>query len=344
MPRNRKRARRRGLVLGAGGVLGSAWMIGALHAYETSTGTDVREVDMVVGTSAGSVLAALLAAGVSIERMVSSERGLAAPDEIVLDYRDLGTGLPPRPRMRIGSPRLLTASARRPRSVTPMVALAALLPQGRGTITAVGDLVAAASLRECGTTGRWSGSPRLRVVAMDYDTGERAMFGGTGAPRPPVPIAVMASCAIPGWYTPIEIAGRRYVDGGTRSPASLDMLIDSDLDEVLVLAPACSLEIDRPRGGLARVERRVRRIATRRLMGEVERVRAAGIEVTVVCPGPEDLEAIGGNVMDAARRAEVFEVSLRTTAVLFSQIHGGGAVAGPGVVALPTPGELGLAG
>jgi NTE family protein len=225
-----------------------------------------------------------------------------------------------------------------------MVALAALLPQGRGTITAVGELVAAASERECGTIRGWSRSPRLHVVAMDYDTGERVMFGAPGAPRPPVPTAVMASCAIPGWYTPIEIAGRRYIDGGTRSPASLDMLVDTGIDDVLVLAPACSLEIDRPRGGLARVERRVRRTATRRLMGEVEKVRGAGLEVTVVCPGPEDLEAIGGNVMDASRRADVFEMSVRTSMALFSQIYGRGAVADPGVVALPTPGDLGLAG
>jgi NTE family protein len=128
----------------------------------------------------------------------------------------------------------------------------------------------------------------------------------------------MASCAIPGWYTPIEVAGRRYVDGGTRSPASLDLLAHSGLDEVLVLAPACSVETDRPRGGLARLERRVRRRATLRLMSEVEKVRAAGIHVTVACPGPEDLQTIGGNVMDASRRADVFEVGLRTSAALFS--------------------------
>jgi NTE family protein len=310
-------------------------MIGALCAYETATGADLRDVDVIVGTSAGSVLAALLSVGVGIDRMARLERGLGAPGELGIDYRDLGCGLPPRPQLRIGSPRLLGASARHPRSVAPMVALAAILPRGRGTIAAVGDLVAEACRRESGCVG-WPRSPRLCVVAVDYDTGERAMFGGPGVSRPPLPSAVMASCAIPGWYAPIEIAGRRYIDGGTCSPTSLDLLAGTGVEKALVLAPACSLETDRPRGGLARVERRVRRMATRRLVREVGKVRAAGIDVTVACPGPEDLAVIGGNVMDAARRTEVFETSLRTCAALFAR-------AGVGVDACAGA-ELGLAG
>jgi NTE family protein len=271
--------------------------------------------------------------------MVDSERGLDAPGDLVLDYRDLGTGLPPRPRLRIGSPRLLSTSARHPRSVTPMVALAALLPPGRNAITAVGELVSAAHARDGdggsvgsvvggnsvvvggggGVAQRWPTAPALRVVAMDYDTGDRVMFGAPDAPDTSVADAVMASCAIPGWYAPIDIGGRRFVDGGTRSPGSLDLLVDVGLDEILVLAPACAIEPDRPRGGLARVERRVRRTATRRLMLEVAQARAAGIDVVVATPGPDDLEAIGGNVMDATRRSTVFEVSLRTSTELFEE-------------------------
>ncbi|ONH53028.1 patatin [Frankia sp. CcI49] len=335
----RKRASHRGLVLGAGGVLGSAWMIGALRAIETEQGIDVRDHDVVVGTSAGSVIAALLGLGVGADVMVNSERGIFEPGYPVLDYRDLGASLPPRPRMRMGSPRLLTATALHPRQASPMVALAALLPQGRGQIAAIGDLVSAAvarldepldplsakrsaSVPPGARRGRtptalrpngWPRSPGLRVVAMDFDTGGRVLFGSESAPPAPLPEAVMASCAIPGWYAPIRIAGRRFVDGGTRSPASLDLLADSDLDEVTVLAPACSFECDRPRGAVALVERQMRRAATRRLAREIELVQAAGIRVTVLCPGPEDLEVIGGNMMDLTRRAEVFETSLRTS-------------------------------
>ncbi|WP_041938894.1 MULTISPECIES: patatin-like phospholipase family protein [Frankia] len=309
----RRRAPRRGLVLGAGGVLGSAWMIGAMRAVETETGRDLGSSDLVVGTSAGSVVAALLSLGVGIDVMANSERGLYEVGDPVLDYRDLGASLPPRPRMRMGSPRLLTASALHPRHASPMVTLAAILPQGRGKISAVGDLVSAAMDRQGLDLAEWPAPPILRVVAMNFDTGHRVLFGSPDAPRVTLPEAVMASCAIPGWYAPIESGGQRFVDGGTRSPTSVDLLADAGLEEVLVLAPACSLASDRPRGAVAMVERQVRRAATRRLLREVELVEAAGTRVTVLSPGPEDLAVMGGNLMDLTRRAEVFETSLRTT-------------------------------
>ncbi|WP_131785835.1 patatin-like phospholipase family protein [Protofrankia symbiont of Coriaria ruscifolia] len=314
-----RRLPRRGLILGAGGVLGSAWMIGALRAYEESTGIDVRGMDMTVGTSAGSVLAALIGLGTSVETMVNSEYGRPLFGDPVLDYTRLGSTLPPRPRMRIGSRRLLAVSARHPRSVTPLVALVSLLPQGRGTLAAVGDLVS--SVGSNVTT--WPTPAPLWIVAMDYDTGTRVVFGSPGAPRASIAEAVMASCAIPSWYAPVVIDGRPYVDGGTRSPTSVDLLINAGLDEVLVLAPACSLAFDQPRGALARIERQMRRLATRVLVRETELLRAAGTKVTVICPGPEDLKIIGGNVMDLTRRQEVFQTSLRTSAAALAMAAAG---------------------
>ncbi|MCK9922507.1 patatin-like phospholipase family protein [Frankia sp. AgPm24] len=310
---SRRRTVRRGLVLGAGGVLGSAWMIGALCAVETETGRDLARSDLVVGTSAGSVVASLLGLGISVEAMANSERGIHESGDPILDYRDLGASLPPRPKMRMGSPRLLTASALHPRHATPMVTLAALLPQGRGKISAVGDLVLAGMGRAGVDPNHWPDRPALRIVAMNFDTGDRVLFGSPEAPRMSLPDAVMASCAIPGWYAPIEVNGQRFVDGGTRSPTSVDLLVDAGLDEVVVVAPACSLATDRPRGAVALVERQVRRAATRRLLREVALLEGVGTRVTVICPGPDDLMAMGGNLMDLTRRAEVFETSLSTT-------------------------------
>lgn len=111
----RKQAPRRGLVLGAGGILGSAWIIGALRAYQAQTGDDARSFDLIVGTSAGSVVATLLGLGVDVDTMADSERGLYGPGAPILDYRDLGASLPPPPRMRMGSPRLLTSAVLHPR-------------------------------------------------------------------------------------------------------------------------------------------------------------------------------------------------------------------------------------
>jgi NTE family protein len=118
--------------------------------------------------------------------------------------------------------------------------------------------------------------------------------------------------------------------------------VDAGLDEVIVLAPACSFETDRPRGAVARVERQMRRAATRRLAREVEVARAAGVRVTVLCPGPEDLEAIGGNVMDITRRVEVFETSLRTCGVALRGAAVGITAAGAAPAQPGPPDEVGL--
>jgi NTE family protein len=160
----------------------------------------------------------------------------------------------------------------------------------------------------------WAPHPSVWVVAMDYDSGKRVAFGRAGAPPARIDEAVMASCAIPGWYAPITIGGRRYVDGGACSSTSVDLFAGQGLDEVFVVAPMVSFAYDAPAGMAARLERRVRRAITRRLLREAEKVQAAGTRVTMLGPGPEDLEAIGGNLMDASRRDAVLEVSLRTSA------------------------------
>ncbi|MEO6025656.1 MAG: patatin-like phospholipase family protein, partial [Candidatus Binatia bacterium] len=54
-----------GLVLGAGGATGHAFHIGVLSALEEATGWDPRTADVIVGTSAGAVIAALLRGGLS---------------------------------------------------------------------------------------------------------------------------------------------------------------------------------------------------------------------------------------------------------------------------------------
>lgn len=123
----------------------------------------------------------------------------------------------------------------------------------------------------------------------------------------------MASCAIPGWFAPQVIGGRRYVDGGACSPTSLDLVLPLGLDTVFVLSPMTSFAFDEPTTVAARLERHVRRLVTRRLSREAVRVRRSGTNVVVLGPGPEDLRAIGANLMDPSRREQVFETSLRTS-------------------------------
>lgn len=302
---------RRGLVLGAGGVLGAAWTIGALHAVAEVEGFDPHEADVIVGTSAGSVLAALLGSGLTVADLLAHQRGMPLPHELGSDWRyDTATGgaLPPRPRIGVGSPALLRRSVAHPRQLPPLAVLAALTPAGTGTLAEVGRMVA--SVR--GDDG-WLARDGVWVVAMDYDTGRRIAFGRDGAPTARLDEAVMASCAIPGWYAPVTIGARRYVDGGTCSTTSVDLLARETLDEVYVLAPMASFVSDRPRQVAARLERRVRRRVTRRMLTEASKVSRGGASVTLLAPGPEDLAEIGANLMDPARRLAVLETSLRTS-------------------------------
>ncbi|MBW0119616.1 patatin-like phospholipase family protein, partial [Pseudonocardia abyssalis] len=133
--------------------------------------------------------------------------------------------------------------------------------------------------------------------------------------------AVLASCSIPGWFTPQVIDGRRYVDGAVSSSTSVALLAGPgapELDEVYVLAPMASHVVDRPRDPLAVAERAVRRVLTRWLDAEVADLRATGARVTVLTPGPADLAAMGGNLMNPRRRDRVLETSLGTSVAALS--------------------------
>jgi NTE family protein len=314
---------RRGLVLGAGGVLGLTWMIAALSALEAEEGFDARDVEVCIGTSAGSVLAALLGCGVGLDVALRHQQGFPLPvdPDISWDYdRDSGGAVPPRPRVGGGSPQLLLEAARHPRRVPAMAAFSAALPRGRGSLRPLHRMIERVSAPL--DAGGWPSMPRTWIVAMDYGAGTRAAFGRTGAPPASLADAVTASCSIPGWYAPVVINGRQYVDGGTLSPTSLDLLAGVGLDEVYVLAPMASLAYDRPRSPMARAERRWRRLVTRRVLVDAEALRRSGTAVTLLGPGPEDLKTIGANLMDPGRRQAVLGTALRTSAVALRR--GGG--------------------
>jgi NTE family protein len=305
------------LVLGAGGVLGAAWMAGALVALQERLDRSLHDVDMMVGTSAGSVLVAALRCGVGADALLAHQRGAAHPRLPHLTELDRDSGrLPPWPRPRLGSPRLVAQAARAPHRVHPWVAASAFLPQGRARHRSLSGLVHSLLADSDGHAragvGDWP-DHHTWIVAVDYDTGRRVAFGRHGSPDVSLPDAVVASCSIPGWYEPKLIGDRRFVDGGVRSSTSLDLLGRAELDEVYVLAPMAGQESDHPRNPVVRAERVFRQWVGRRLAAEVHKVEATGATVTVVTPGPEDLTAMGHNLMDSARRQRVLETSMRTS-------------------------------
>ncbi|WP_280698876.1 patatin-like phospholipase family protein [Kitasatospora sp. GP82] len=335
---------RRGLVLGGGGMLGAAWTIGALCAIEESTGWQPGRAEVILGTSAGSILGTMLAAGVRAEELRDHQRGLSIRTGplagVEFDYDTaVGGALPPRPRPGIGSPGLLRDAVRHPREYPFLTMVSAVVPTGRGSVAPVGDLVRGL----VGADG-WPLGSGLRVAAVDYRTGRRVVFGDPDAPVAEVDQAVMASCAIPGWFAPVEVAGSPYVDGGCWSATNADLMADRDLDEVYVLAPmalrpawADSGHVDagrgtvaalrewrardRPKGVLAQLVSRYRRTVTRQMLREARHLRDSGVRVRLLAPTLEDLAVMGPNMMDPARRPEVLETALRTSRVALTAVQ-----------------------
>lgn len=315
-----ERRPRRGLVLGGGGVLGGTWAIGALAAMEQEFGFAASEADVIVGTSAGSVLAALLGAGVTVDQLrqhyareVVTEGPLAGYD--FDPVRATGGHRPAMPRLGgPGSPRLIGSTLRRLGQVPATAVLSGFMPEGGRTLERVGHLIDAVT-----PMGQWSHHPGVWVVAMDYDDGKRVVFGRAGSPVVPLSDAVMASCSIPGWFAPVHIRQHTYVDGGAISATSIDVVEHAGLDEVYVVAPMVSFAMDQPTGVTHRLERRWREEVTKVAVREAEVVRAAGATVRMVGPGPEDLVAIGANLMDGTRIRFVLETSLRTSAVAWRE-------------------------
>jgi len=194
---------RRGLVLGGGGVLGGTWAVGALAALSERESIPAGSFDVILGTSAGSVLGALIGAGVTVEQLCQHYRGERVRTGPLAGYSwDLqaatGGSRPGLPRtLGPGSLRLVGSGLLRPGSLPATAMLAALMPPGSAGLDRIGHLVDAVT-----PIGEWSAHPALWVVAMDYQSGQRTVFGRPGAPAVPLASAVMASCAIPGWFAP----------------------------------------------------------------------------------------------------------------------------------------------
>ena len=304
-----------GLVLGAGGVLGGAWLTGGLDALARKTGWDPGSADHIVGTSAGSMLGALVAAGVPPWFMVAhsaGERfeGLTDAGGRPASDADRAAGAEFRlegpPPIGPGSLPLALRTLARPTRHTPAALVGGWLPRGFVSTEPLKDIV-----RRVVPRG-WADHPNLWIVACDYATGRRVAFGRPGAPRAELADAVAASCSIPGFYRPVTIGGRRYVDGGLYSNSNLDVLRDADLDLVICLNPTSSLHPIRAWNPAERLAGMLRAAAGRRLGSEARKLRSRGTEVVLIQPTREDLAVMGPNLMSRRRRHEVIEAARLT--------------------------------
>jgi NTE family protein len=296
--------------------MGGAWLTGALHALADETGWDPASADCVVGTSAGALIGALCASGVPPWFMVAHSAGERFDGLVDAEGRPvheadrnggaafrLQRALPP---IGPGSVRLALRSLRDPRGHTPGALLSGWLPRGVVSTDPLRE-----TIRRVVPSG-WSSHPRLSVIACDYATGERIAFGRDDAPEVDLADAVAASCAIPGFYHPVKIGGRRYVDGGIHSPSNLDIVRDEPLDLAICLNPTSSLDRIPARHPVERLHAFMRSASGRRLGRETRELREAGIEVVLLQPQAEDIELMGGNLMSRRRRHEVIELATRT--------------------------------
>ena len=277
-----------GLVLGAGGVLGGAWHVGALAALAEETGWDPGSAEYVVGTSAGSMISALLCAGIPPWFMRAHSEGetfngLLDAEGNPAEQADRSGGAVFRPHFGFtrpgpASPGLALRTLRDPLHHTPTQVAVGWIPEGF-----ISHEPLRKQVRRVVPQG-WSPHAGHWVVACDYATGRRVAFGREDAPPADLTDAVAASCAIPGFYRSVRIGGRRFVDGGVYSVTNADVLRDRRLDLVIVVNPM------RGRPGVGR-----------RLDHELCKLAESGTDTFLIQPAT----AIGGNLMSRGRRNAV---------------------------------------
>lgn len=290
------------LVIGCGGTIGGAWAIAALHSLQSATGLDVTKAAVLQGTSAGAEIVAMLAGGASVDDLVAMQRGRSYDARLRHHIDDPPRGFPPLPRLPLLNPSLL-------RSQSSLAALTGIAPTGRGDTGWLQRLADGFS-----SPDGWLPHPDTRMVAYDVGRGERVVFGADRGLKATVGEALRASWAIPGWMPPVTIGGRRYVDGGAASTASVDLIGPDDADLVYVIAPMASspgVRVSGP-GGLVEYGF-LRRPMSARLATEVAVVRARGQQVVTIVPSARDLAGLGANFMNRARRRDAFESALSTT-------------------------------
>lgn len=277
------------LVLGAGGVTGGAFHAGVLAALEEAVGWDARTADLLVGTSAGSATAAGLRSGLAPADMVARARGEQLSDEGTALLRNAGlpAGPPPVPqgnRVRLGPPAAPLAflnAMRRPLRARPTAIAAAMLPAGTVPTDQIVATVDAMHRDPWPQAGTWICAVRLRDAAL-------IVFGRDDTHRVRLGEAVAASCAIPGWFRPVDIEGERYVDGGAHSLTNVGEVVDAHPDLVVVSSPMSRYGPGRVQLGL-----------------ELQRLHRHRIPVETFEPSREVQEAMGLNAMDPAKRAGV---------------------------------------
>jgi NTE family protein len=258
----------RALVLGGGGIAGAAWMTGLLRGL-AEAGQDVTGADLVVGTSAGSTVAAQLGSGLPLSDLYARQtdpalqsREIAADvnfDEFGSFGAPDGSGAPPTPEKMLLAAGAFALSAKTVPEADRRAVIASRLP-----------------------FYDWPGWP-LKLTAVDCESGELRVFDASSGVS--LVDAVAASCAVPGVWPPVTIGGRRYMDGGVRSMDNADLA--AGYASIVVISPfGMTADIPSPLP----------------LADVVARLESGGSAVTVISPDEASVAAFGENPLDPSTR------------------------------------------
>lgn len=252
------------LVLGGGGVTGIAWEIGILAGLAEHS-VDLTDADLVIGTSAGSVVGVDVRSGTRLEDLYRHQTRPPGSDEI---YARMGLGV----MAKYLRAMLLSRKPEAARARVGAIALRAKTETEEARRRVIESRL---------PVQHWPPG-RLQITALDALTGDLVVFDAESDVR--LLDAVGASCAVPGIWPPVTIKGRRYIDGGIRSAANADLA--AGCDRVIIIAPLAS-----GFGPLASPGNQARALSE------------AGAQVTVMTPDKAALRAIGRNVLDPSRRS-----------------------------------------
>jgi len=270
---------KRALVLGGGGPVGIAWEAGLLAGF-AEAGVDLAQADHVVGTSAGSFVGAQIAMG-------RSPATLVAP--ILAEGQSASAS---RPSGGSGAPDLSVLFMKMQEAISGVRPM----QEVRAEIGAWA--LSAKTISEeafIGNFGRsFSGLPEdawpdrsYACTAVDAVDGSFVVWNresSIGVTR-----AVASSCSVPGVFPPITIKGRRYIDGGMRSPTNADLARGYDVAVVVAV-----------RGAV--IDPAVTAKFQQLLDGELQVLRDGGARVELITPDAASVDAFGLNLMDPRRR------------------------------------------
>ena len=287
-----------------------AYHAGVLRALEVEVGFTPDDAEVIVGTSAGSVVGAYLRTGLTTHDMWLLARGEhptlggvgRTPDhepELFVPRFGGPLGVV---RHAIGSAYVL-GRAISPFPLQPPGFLKTFFPGGLFAMEEGRRRFAEELPNEWPEKALW-------LTTVDIVSGRRIVLGRAGAPKVDLPRAVLASAAVPGIYPPVQVGRRSLIDGGAHSTSNLDLGVQAGVDRIIGVIPM-AFDTALPPGPLGQI---ARRIPARMLAAETTLAKRRGIDVLMFRPSASEVRNHGFNLMRADTLERVAELAYEATA------------------------------